>query len=114
MTLYPELLDASTLKAEVVEGVDMLILRELNGDIYFGEPRGLSRDDSGERQGINTMRYNEAEVARIARIGFESACRRRGKLCSVDKANVLETMLLWRQVVTEVAAEYPDIELTHL
>lgn len=114
VTLYPELLDASTLKAEVVEGVDMLILRELNGDIYFGEPRGIERDGNGERFGINTMRYSESEVARIARVGFEAARQRRGRLCSVDKANVLETMSLWREVVIEVGRDYPDVELTHL
>ncbi len=112
--LYPELVDASTLKREVVEGVDMVILRELNGDLYFGEPRGIFRDDAGKRYGINTMRYSEDEIARIAHAGFQAARGRRGKLCSVDKANVLETMTLWREVVIEVGREYPDVELSHL
>lgn len=114
VTLHPELLDASTLKAEVVEGVDMLILRELTGDLYFGEPRGVTTGPDGRRHGVNTMRYGEDEIARIARVGFEAARSRRGRLCSVDKANVLETMALWRQVVSEVAADYPDVALTHL
>ena len=113
VVLYPELVAASTLKPEVVEGVDMLILRELNGDLYFGEPRGITRDESGKRVGINTMRYSETEIARIAHAGFQAARGRRGKLCSVDKANVLETMALWREVVIEVSAEYPDVELSH-
>ena len=112
--LFPELVDASTLKREVVEGVDMLILRELNGDLYFGEPRGISRDATGARVGINTMRYTEHEIARIAHAGFQAARGRRGKLCSVDKANVLETMTLWREVVIEVGREYPDVQLSHL
>lgn len=111
--LFPELIGASTLRPEVVEGVDMLILRELNGDLYFGEPRGVHMED-GRRVGINTMRYSEDEVARIAHVGFQAARQRRGKLCSVDKANVLETMQLWREVVTEVGREYPDVALTHL
>ena len=112
--LYPELLDASTLKPEVVGGVDLIILRELTGDLYFGEPRGVSRDAAGERHGVNTMRYTEAEIARIAHVGFQTAAKRRKKLCSVDKANVLETMALWREVVIEVSRSYPDVELTHL
>jgi 3-isopropylmalate dehydrogenase len=111
--LFPELIGASTLRPEVVEGVDMLILRELNGDLYFGEPRGVRAED-GKRVGINTMRYSEDEVARIAHAGFRAARTRRGKLCSVDKANVLETMQLWREIVIEVGREYPDVELTHL
>jgi len=111
--LYPELVDASTLKREVVEGVDMLILRELNGDLYFGQPRGISTED-GQRVGINTMRYSEKEIERIAHVGFQAAQRRRKKLCSVDKANVLETMALWREVVIEVGKQYPDVELSHL
>jgi 3-isopropylmalate dehydrogenase len=114
VVLYPELIDASTLKPEVVEGVDMVILRELNGDLYFGQPRGISKDESGARVGINTMRYSEGEIARIAHAGFQAARRRRGKLCSVDKANVLETMALWREVVIEVGKQYPDVELSHL
>lgn len=114
VTLYPELLDASTLKPEVVDGVDMLIIRELNGDLYFGEPRGITIDENGQRHGFNTMRYSESEIERIARVGFEAARKRGGKLCSVDKANVLETMSLWREVVIEVSADYPDVELSHL
>ena len=111
--LFPELIGASTLKPEIVQGVDMMILRELTGDLYFGEPRGF-RTENGKRVGINTMRYDEDEIARIARVGFETARKRRRKLCSVDKANVLETMHLWREVVTEVGRDYPDVELTHL
>jgi 3-isopropylmalate dehydrogenase len=111
--LFPELIGASTLRPEIVEGVDMMILRELTGDLYFGEPRGFSTEN-GRRVGTNTMRYDEDEIARIARVGFETARKRRRKLCSVDKANVLETMHLWREVVTEVGRDYPDVELTHL
>ncbi len=111
--LFPELIGASTLRPEIVEGVDMMILRELTGDIYFGEPRGI-HEENGKRVGINTMRYSEDEVARIAHVGFKTARQRRHKLCSVDKANVLETMHLWRDVVTEVGREYPDVELSHL
>ena len=113
VVLYPELIEASSLKREVVEGVDMLILRELNGDLYFGQPRGISTED-GQRVGINTMRYSEKEIERIAHVGFQAAERRRKKLCSVDKANVLETMALWREVVIEVGKQYPDVELSHL
>jgi 3-isopropylmalate dehydrogenase len=112
--LYPELLEASTLKAEIVDGVDLLILRELNGDLYFGEPRGVEKDAAGMRHGINTMRYSEAEIERIAHAGFKAAQARRGKLCSVDKSNVLETMMLWREVVIRVGKGYPDVELSHL
>lgn len=111
--LFEELIGASTLRPEIVRGVDMLILRELNGDLYFGEPRGVHRE-SGKRVGVNTMRYGEDEIARIAHAGFKAARGRRGKLCSVDKANVLETMQLWREVVTEVGRDYPDVELSHL
>ncbi len=111
---FPELLGASTLRREVLEGVDLIVLRELTGDIYFGQPRGVSRGTDGQRVGINTMRYTEAEIARVARAGFEAARKRRKKLTSVDKANVLETMQLWREVVTEVARDYPDVELDHL
>jgi 3-isopropylmalate dehydrogenase len=111
--LYPELLNASTLRPEVVGGVDMVILRELNGDLYFGEPRGIEVS-ANERVGFNTMRYSESEIERIAHVGFQTARGRRGKLCSVDKANVLETMALWREVVTDVGKQYLDVELTHL
>lgn len=113
IVLYPELAGASTLRPEIIAGLDLLILRELTGDIYFGEPRGISRDTSG-RQGFNTARYHESEIARIARIGFEAARGRRKRLCSVDKANVLESSELWREVVEEVAHDYPDVELSHL
>jgi 3-isopropylmalate dehydrogenase len=102
------------LKAEIVGGVDLLILRELNGDLYFGEPRGIEKDVTGMRHGINTMRYSEAEIERIAHAGFKAAQARRGKLCSVDKSNVLETMMLWREVVIRVGRGYPDVELSHL
>jgi 3-isopropylmalate dehydrogenase len=112
--LFAELVGASTLRREVVEGLDMIILRELTGDLYFGEPRGIHRDENGERVGINTMRYSESEIARIAHVGFKAARSRRRKLCSVDKSNVLETMALWREVMIEVGREYPDVELTHL
>ena len=91
-----------------------MILRELNGDLYYGEPRGIVTSASGEREGINTMRYRESEIERIAHVAFRTARQRKRKLCSVDKANVLETMLLWREVVTRVGKDYPDIELTHL
>ncbi len=112
--LFPELLGASTLKPEVVRGLDLLILRELNGDIYFGEPRGTTTGADGRRAAFNTMRYQEAEVARIAHVAFRAARGRRRQVCSVDKANVLETSELWRSVVTEVGRQYPDVELTHL
>lgn len=111
---WPELADATTFKPEVVEGVDLTILRELTSDIYFGEPRGIETLPDGSRRGINTMSYTEAEIRRIAHAGFRAARARRGKLCSVDKANVLETMELWREIVTEIGTEYPDVELTHL
>lgn len=112
--LFPELVDASTLKREIVEGLDLVILRELNGDAYFGEPRGIETKSSGEKVGINTIRYSESEIERIAHAGFRHARVRRGKLCSVDKANVLEAMQLWREVVIRVGRDYPDVELRHL
>ena len=112
--LYPELVAASSLKPELVEGLDLLVLRELNGDIYYGTPRGISDDPAGYRVGVNTMRYTEPEIERIAHAGFRAARGRRRKLCSVDKANVLETMVLWRQTVAKVAAQYPDVELRNL
>ena len=112
--LFPELIGASPLRPEVVEGLDVMILRELTGDVYFGEPRGIGTAPDGSADAFNTMRYSETEVERIAHVGFRTARARRGKLCSVDKANVLETMQLWRKVVTRVAADYPDVELTHL
>jgi 3-isopropylmalate dehydrogenase len=112
--MFPELIGASTLKPEFVEGLDLLIFRELTGDIYFGEPRGFRTTASGERQGFNTMVYSESEVERIAHVAFRTARTRRRKVCSVEKANVLETSQLWREVVTRVGKEYPDIELTHV
>jgi 3-isopropylmalate dehydrogenase len=112
--LFDELAGASTLRPEIVKGLDIIILRELNGDIYFGEPRGIETDANGERVGINTMRYSEAEIRRVAHVGFRTARKRRRKLTSVDKANVLETMHLWREVVTDIGREYPDVELEHL
>jgi 3-isopropylmalate dehydrogenase len=113
-TIYPELAGASTLKPEVVAGLDLLILRELTGDIYFGQPRGIRAREDGEREGFDTMRYAESEIRRIAHAGFSAARKRRRKLCSVDKANVLETSQLWREVVTKVAEAYPDVELSHM
>jgi 3-isopropylmalate dehydrogenase len=112
--LFPELIGASSLKPELVEGLDLMILRELNGDIYYGEPRGISVGADGRRHGVNTMRYSEPEIERIAHVGFKAARERRRKLCSVDKANVLETMQLWRETVAQVGKQYPDVELTHL
>jgi 3-isopropylmalate dehydrogenase len=112
--LYPELVRASTLKPEVVAGLDLMILRELTGDIYFGQPRGRRQTAAGEREGFDTMRYSESEIRRIAHVGFHAARKRARKLCSVDKANVLDTSILWREVVTEVGQEYPDVELTHM
>jgi 3-isopropylmalate dehydrogenase len=111
--LFPELLGASTLKPEVVQGLDLMILRELTGDLYFGEPRGYGTAPDGSREAFNTMRYSETEVERIAHVAFRTARLRRRKVCSVDKANVLETMQLWREVVTRVGAGYPDVALTH-
>jgi 3-isopropylmalate dehydrogenase len=112
--LFPELVGASSLKPEIVQGLDLMILRELTGDVYFGEPRGSGINASGEREAFNTMRYSEPEIERIAHVGFRTALLRRGKLCSVDKANVLEVMQLWREVVTRVGLQYPDVELSHL
>ncbi len=111
--LFPELADASALRPEVARQIDMVIIRELNGDVYFGE-KGHRTTASGLREGYDVMSYNEAEVRRIAKVGFETARARNGRLCSVDKANVLETSQLWRDVIIETAAEYPDIELSHM
>jgi 3-isopropylmalate dehydrogenase len=112
--LYPQLAAASTLKPEIVAGLDLLIVRELTGDIYFGEPRGVRTLPNGEREGYNTMKYAEHEVERVARVGFEAARKRSKKLCSVEKANVLETSGLWREVVIRVAKDYPDVALSHM
>ncbi|MDR1349552.1 MAG: 3-isopropylmalate dehydrogenase [Zoogloeaceae bacterium] len=111
--LYPELANASTLKPEVVSGLDILIVRELTGDIYFGQPRGIEQRN-GERFGFNTMRYTESEIRRIGRVAFAAAGKRNKKLCSVDKMNVLETTQLWRDVMNELAPEYPDVTLSHM
>ncbi len=111
--LYPELVDASSLKPELVRDLDLMVLRELNGDIYYGTPRGISVEN-GVRVGINTMRYSEPEIERIAHVGFKAARGRGKKLCSVDKANVLETMVLWRETVQRIAKEYPDVEFRNL
>jgi 3-isopropylmalate dehydrogenase len=112
--LFPELTGVSTLKPHVIEGLDLLILRELSSDIYFGEPRGPVENANGERESINTMRYKESEIRAIGHVAFQAARKRKGRVCSVDKANVLETMQLWRDVMTEVGTEYPDVELSHL
>jgi 3-isopropylmalate dehydrogenase len=111
--VHPELAAASALKAEVVSGLDILIVRELTGDIYFGEPRGIRQAD-GEREGFDTMRYRESEIRRIARVGFEAARKRAKRLCSVDKANVLETSQLWREIVSAEAKNFSDVQLTHM
>jgi 3-isopropylmalate dehydrogenase len=111
--VYPELVEASTLKPEVVAGLDIIIVRELVGDIYFGEPRGIEIRN-GERVGFNTMIYSESEIRRIAHSAFKTAQKRNKKLCSVDKMNVLECTQLWRDVMIEVSAEYPDVELSHM
>ncbi|WP_038291372.1 3-isopropylmalate dehydrogenase [Zooshikella ganghwensis] len=112
--LFEPLASASTLKPEVVAGLDLLIVRELTGGIYFGKPRGVETLDSGEREGFNTYRYRESEIKRIGHVAFQAAQRRGKKLCSVDKANVLEVTGLWREVMNELAAEYPEVELTHM
>ncbi len=112
--LYPQLASASSLKDEIVAGLDILIVRELTGGIYFGQPRGIRTLESGERQGFNTLVYAEHEIERIARSAFDIAMLRNKKLCSVDKANVLEVSELWREVMISVAADYPEVELSHL
>jgi len=111
--LYPELAEASSLKAEVVSGLDILIVRELTGGIYFGQPRGIEERD-GVRTGFNTYVYSEPEIERVGRVAFETAMKRGKKLCSVDKANVLEVTVLWREVMNRLSAEYPEVELTHM
>ena len=112
--MFPELINASSLKPEIVSELDVMIIRELTGDIYFGRPRGISINKNGEEEGINTMRYADSEIRRIAHVAFKTASKRSKKLCSVDKANVLETSELWRRVVTEIADDYPDVELSHM
>lgn len=112
--ILPQLIDASSLKREVVEGVDIMVVRELTGGIYFGQPKGIFTTETGEKRGVNTMAYTETEIDRIGRVAFETARKRSGRLCSVDKANVLEVSQLWRDRLIQLAAEYPDVELTHL
>jgi 3-isopropylmalate dehydrogenase len=112
--LHPELAAASTLKPEAVAGLDLMIVRELTGDIYFGAPRGRRTNAAGEAEGFDTMFYSESEIRRIARVGFDIARKRKHKLCSVDKANVLDTSILWREVVTAVGMDYPDVSLSHM
>jgi len=111
--VHEELASASALRPEIVSGLDLLIIRELTGDIYFGRPKGI-REVDGEREGFDTMHYRESEVRRIAGVAFEAARKRSRRVCSVDKANVLETSQLWRDVVTAAAKNYPDVELTHM
>jgi len=112
-TVFPELADASTLKPEVVSGLDIMIVRELTGDIYFGQPRGVT-GVKGSREGFNTMRYTEPQISRILHVGFRTARQRGKRLCSIDKMNVLETTQLWRDIAVEIAPEYPDVQLSHM
>ncbi|MFP8968314.1 3-isopropylmalate dehydrogenase [Pokkaliibacter sp. CJK22405] len=112
--LYPQLADASSLKPEIVSGLDILIVRELTGGIYFGQPRGIRTLENGEREGFNTYVYSESEIRRIAHVAFDLARQRNRKVCSIDKSNVLEVTVLWRDVMEEVAKEYPDVELSHM
>lgn len=112
--LYPQLAEASTLKPEVVSGLDILIVRELTGGIYFGQPRGIRTLENGEREGYNTYVYSESEIRRIGRQAFEAAQKRGKRLCSIDKSNVLEVTVLWKEVMDELAKEYPDVELSHM
>jgi 3-isopropylmalate dehydrogenase len=112
--LYPQLADASTLRPEVVSGLNILIVRELTGGIYFGQPRGVHTRDDGERVGVNTLTYSETEIRRICRVAFDIARKRSNRVCSVDKANVLECTELWREVASDVGEEYPDVELAHM
>ncbi|MEN9214844.1 MAG: 3-isopropylmalate dehydrogenase [Gloeomargarita sp. DG02_4_bins_56] len=113
-TVFPELIHASSLKPEVITGVDLLVVRELTGGIYFGQPKGIFTSETGEQRGVNTMAYLASEIDRIGRVAFAAAQQRRKKLCSVDKANVLEVSQLWRQRMNALAPEYPDVTLTHL
>lgn len=112
--ILPQLIDASSLKREVVEGVDIMVVRELTGGIYFGQPKGIFTTETGEKRGVNTMAYTETEIDRIGRVAFATARKRGSKLCSVDKANVLEVSQLWRDRLIQLASEYPDVELSHL
>ncbi len=112
--ILPQLIDASSLKREVVEGVDIMVVRELTGGIYFGQPKGVFTTETGEKRGVNTMAYTESEIDRIGRVAFETAQKRGKRLCSVDKANVLEVSQLWRDRITALSSEYPDVELSHM
>lgn len=112
--MYPQLAHASSLKPEFVSGLDILIVRELVGGIYFGEPRGIRTLDNGEREGYNTYKYSESEIQRISKMAFEAALVRNKRLCSVDKSNVLEATVLWREVISNMAADYPEVELSHM
>ncbi len=112
--LYPQLADASTLKKEVVAGLDLMIVRELTGGIYFGQPRGVRTLENGEKEGFNTLVYRESEVNRIGKVAFDIAQKRQGRLCSVDKANVLECTELWRETMTSLSNDYSDVELSHM
>lgn len=112
--VFPELANASSLRPELVENLDLMILRELTGDIYFGQPRGRRSLDNGDEEGFDTMRYSSSEIDRIARVAFDVAQKRNKRVCSVDKANVLDTSILWREVVTRVSRDYPEVELTHM
>jgi len=112
--LYPQLADASTLKAEVVAGLDLMIVRELTGGIYFGQPRGVRTLDNGEKEGFNSLVYKESEITRIGKVAFDIAQKRQGRVCSVDKANVLECTELWRETMISLAEDYADVELSHM
>ena len=111
---YPQLADASTLKADVVRGLDVLIVRELTGGIYFGRPRGIRAREDGRREGFNTLVYSEDEIERVCRVAFDAARRRAGRVCSIDKANVLEASELWRETATKVGEDFDDVELSHM
>jgi 3-isopropylmalate dehydrogenase len=113
-TILPQLIGASSLKPEIVDGVDIMVVRELTGGVYFGQPKGIFETETGEKRGVNTMAYNQSEIDRIGRVAFETARKRGGKLCSVDKANVLDVSQLWRDRMTQLAGEYADVELSHL
>ncbi|AFY74592.1 3-isopropylmalate dehydrogenase [Synechococcus sp. PCC 7502] len=112
--VLPQLIDASSLKKEVVEGVDILVVRELTGGIYFGKPKGIFIDENGVRRGVNTMAYTEPEIDRIGKVAFEAALKRGKNVCSVDKANVLEVSQLWRDCITNLSADYPSVKLSHM